>query len=437
MRNRCSVKRLYKNANILLPDHSVAGGVVGTDGPTISFVGSAPLDGAAWDEIVDLHGALLMPGLVNAHGHGPMTLLRGVGAGLPLQRWLDEAIFPLEAKLTAADVKAGMTWAAMEMLACGTTLVADMYEFHEAGAEALLEVGLKANLCCVGLDFPWAPGTPSGRLDSCVAFVRDFHDPAGRVVADFCLHSEYLTREPFARAIAEANADLRRPVHLHVSETAKEHEECVARHGCTPTAYFARLGVLDHGGYLAHCVYATDDDFRLMREKGASLVHNPTSNMKLGSGFARIPSALSAGVGVALGTDGCASNDNLDMFEEMHLAYLLHKGVTRDPSVLSASEAIDMATVGGARALGRHDVGAIAVGMRADFCVVSFDSPHMQPAFDVPELLVASAHGSDVVMTVVDGDILYDHGEYPTIDAGRAEFEFKWSVRRLRGMETI
>ena len=429
------MKRLYKNANVLLPDHTVLAGAVGTDGPLISMVGAAPSDVSGWNEVVDLHGAVLMPGLVNAHGHSAMTLLRGLGAGLPLQRWLEEAIFPVEAKLTPADVKIGMTWAVMEMLASGTTLVADMYDFPEAGAEALFETGFKANVCRVGLDFPWAPGTPDGRLDECIAFTRGFKDPTGKVVADFCLHSEYLTLEQFVRAIAEANGDLRRPVHLHVSETEKEHAECISRHGVTPTAYFAGLGLLDHGGYLAHCVFATDDDFGLMRDKGASIVHNPTSNMKLGSGFARIPSARAAGANVALGTDGCASNDNLDMFEEVHLAYLIHKGISRDPTVLPAWDVIDMATVCGARALGRTDVGAIAVGMRADFCAVSLDSPHMRPAYDLPALLVASAHGSDVVMTVVDGEILYDHGEYPTIDAGRAEFEFRQTARRLRGKE--
>ena len=426
------MNRLYANGKILLPDHSLVEGSVGTSGHDIVCVGAAPDCDMAWDETVDLNGGVLMPGLVNAHGHSAMTLLRGLGAGLPLKRWLEEAIFPVEAKLTHEDVKAGMTWAVMEMLASGTTLVADMYDFGDASIEALRETGFKANVCRVGLDFPDSPGMPPGRLEDCISFVRDFRDPSGRIVADFCLHSEYLTREPFVRAIAEANADFRRPVHLHVSETEQEHRECVARHGVTPTAYFANAGLLDHGGYLAHCVHATEDDFRIMREKGASIVHNPTSNLKLGSGVARIPAALAQGVNVALGTDGCASNDNLDMFEEMHLAYVLHKGVMRDPEVMPAGAVLDMATSCGARALGRDDVGEIAVGKRADFCVVSLDAPHMQPAIDLPELLVASAGGGDVVMTVVDGEILYDHGEYPTIDAGRAKFDFLRSVRRLR-----
>ena len=426
------MKRLYENGRILLPDHALVEGAVGTDGCRIVHVGAAPEDRSAWDETIDLAGGVLMPGLVNAHGHSAMTLLRGLGAGLPLGRWLKEAIFPVEARLTHEDIRAGMTWAVMEMLASGTTLVADMFDFGDASVEALRETGFKANVCRVGLDFPDAPGVPPGRLEECISFVRDFRDPTGKIVADFCLHSEYLTREPFVRAIAEANAEFRRPVHLHVSETEAEHRDCLARHGMTPTAYFADAGLLEHGGYLAHCVYATDDDFRVMRERGVSIVHNPTSNLKLGSGVARIPAAIASGVNVALGTDGCASNDNLDMFEEMHLAYVLHKGVLRDPEAMPACTVLDMATTCGARALGRRDVGEIAVGKCADFCVVSLDAPHMQPAVDVPELLVASARGGDVSMTVVDGEILYDHGEYPTIDAGRAKFDFLRAVRRLR-----
>ena len=374
---------------------------------------------------------LILPGLVNCHGHTPMTLVRGLGGGLPLQRWLEEAIFPVEAKMTPADVRAGAVWGAMEMAAGGTTCVADMYDFPAECGAAFAEVGLKANVCRVGLNFV------PGRLEDCIAFTRDFNAPStehqapSTVRADLCIHSEYLTDEAFCRALAEANRELRRPVHVHVSETEREHAECLARHGKTPIAYLAETGLLDCGGYAAHCVYCTDDDFRIMREKNVTLVHNPSSNMKLGSGFARIPAALAAGVNVALGTDGCASNDNLDMFEEMHLCSLVHKGLAKDPTVLSAWDVIEMATANGARALGRTDAGELRVGAAADLCVVDLHRPHLTPALDLPNLVVHSMHASDVVLTMVGGEIVYDNGQFMRVDRNRAEYDFRCAVRRL------
>ena len=366
---------------------------------------------------------LVMPGLVNCHGHTAMTLVRGLGGGLPLQRWLEEAIFPVEAKMSAEDVRAGALWGALEMLAGGTVAVADMYDFPAEGAAAFGEAGMKANVCRVGLGFV------EGRLEDCIRFTRGWE--GGRTVADICVHSEYLTDAGFCRALAEANRDMKRPLHVHVSETRKEHDECIARHGMTPMAFLADTGLLDHGAYAAHCVWCTDDDFRIMREKNVTLVHNPSSNLKLGSGFARVPEALAAGVKVALGTDGCASNDNLDMFEEMHLASLIHKGRLGDPAALSAWDVIEMATKNGASALGLHDSGEIAEGNAADLCVVDMRAPHLVPALDIPNLIVHSMRASDVTMTVVDGEVVYDRGQWLNVDHGRAEYEFRRAVRRL------
>ena len=419
-------KTKFAGCKMLLPDRRVAEGDLIVEGGRIAAIveggSSEPFDG----ETVDMRGKLALPGLVNAHGHTPMTLVRGLGGGLPLQRWLEEAIFPVEAKMTPDDIAAGMTWGALEMLAGGTVCVADMYDFPAAGGTALEAIGLKANICRVGLSFV------PGRLDDCIAFTRGWN-AAGhrRTVADLCIHSEYLTDEKFCRSLADANRELKRPLNVHVSETKREHDECLARHGKTPIAYLADTGLLDCGAYAAHCVWCTDDDFRIMRERGVTLVHDPSSNMKLGSGFARIPEAIAAGVNVALGTDGCASNDNLDMFEEMHLASLVHKGTHRDPTVLGAWEVIEMATVNGARALGRPDGGVIAVGKAADLCFARLDAPHLQPALDIPNLVVHSMHASDVVMTVVAGEILYDRGEFPTADVERARFDLARSVRRL------
>ena len=418
------MKTKFEDVWMLLPDRQVGYGDLTVEGERIVAIDLREPMGRPGI----IGRRLLLPGLVNCHGHTAMTLVRGLGGGLPLQRWLEEAIFPVEAKMTPADISAGVTWGALEMLAGGTTTVADMYDFPEAGGRAFLEVGFRTRICRVGLSFV------PGRLEDCRAFTRKWNEAAGEnalVQADLCIHSEYLTDEKFCREMAAMNRELKRPVHVHVSETRKEHEECLARHGRTPIAYLASTGLLDCGGYAAHGVYCTDDDFQIMREKGVTLVHNPTSNMKLGSGFARIPAALKAGVNVALGTDGCASNDNLDMFEEMHLASLVHKGLANDPTVLSAWDVIEMATRNGARALGLADAGELKVGNLADLCAVDLTRPHLMPALDLPNLVVHSMQASDVVLTMVGGNILYENGDWTTVDRGRAEFDFLSAVRRI------
>jgi 5-methylthioadenosine/S-adenosylhomocysteine deaminase len=385
-----------ENVWMLLPDRKVGFGMIETEGDAISSVSLRDPGESV---------RLVLPGLVNCHCHAPMTLLRGVGGGLPLKRWLEEAIFPREAKLTDEDVHAGALWGAMEMLAGGTTTVADMYEWNYQ--HAFLEAGMRARVTTVG-----RLGAP-GRLAECIEATRSWNkwmrdEVRGDVYMDICIHSEYLTDEHFCRELAAANKEFGRRLHVHVSETRREHEECVARHGKTPIAYLAETGLLDCGGYAAHCVWCTDDDFRIMAERDVSLVHNPTSNMKLGSGFARIVRAMELGVNVALGTDGTASNDNLDMFEEMHLASLIHKGIANDPTVLSPWDVVEMATKNGAKALGRGDIGEIAVGRKADFCIVDLDRPHLLPAHDLANLVVHSMHSGDVVQTVVGGRTVYD-----------------------------
>ena len=418
---------------MILPGHTVGYGDIEIEGEEIAAV-------VLRERLTATDcNRLILPGLINCHGHTAMTLLRGLGSGLPLQRWLDEAIFPVEAKMKPEDVRAGVVWGVMEMLSGGTTSVADMYDFPGDCARAFEAGGMKARVCRVGLNFV------PGRLGDCIEFTRSFNVSRlkSNVLADLCIHSEYLTDEAFCRGLAGANKELKRPLHFHVSETEKEHRECIERHGKTPIAYLADTGILDHGGYAAHCVWCTDDDFRIMAEKGVSLIHNPTSNMKLGSGFARITRAMELGVNVALGTDGCASNDNLDMFEEMHLASLIHKGLAKDPTVLSAWDVIDMATKNGAKALGIKDTGEIAVGKKADLCVVDLDRFHLMPCLDIPNLIVNSMHASDVRMTIVDGSCVYDRDDSDGMfDAdvdfkpAKAKAAFLAAVKRI-GLESL
>ena len=458
---------LFENAAVLVrekgPDgvyNVLNGAYLGVEGDRIDNIGFDRPD-KKYDETRDMTGKLLMPGLINAHGHSAMTLVRGAGSGLPLQRWLNEAIFPIEAKMTPEDISAGITWACMEMLASGTTCVADMYDFPFAGALAFAKSGMKANLSRVGLCFDkeLEPGDWP-RTAECINFInvlegradinpeaikelpgitRTMSLPAeikeavaaGRLKAEFCLHSEYLTTDRFVKAISEANSVMHKSVHIHVSETEKEHKECIERHGVTPTEYFAEMGILDNPAYFAHCVWSTDKDLRIMTKKCATLVHNPSSNLKLGSGFARIPEAVSAGVNVALGTDGAASNNNLNMFEEMHLASLLSKGKYQNPTLITDTQVLDMATINGAKALGRPDTGCLRRGSKADIIAVDTDAPHMLPALDLVALLVSSAQAADVCMTMADGRILYENGRFLTIDAKKAKEDLLKSVERL------
>lgn len=379
-----------------------------------------------------MNGAILMPGLVNAHCHGPMTLLRGAGSGLCLQNWLETAIFPIEDKLTPEDIENGERFAVMEMLASGTTYVSEMYDFPWNSGKILKEAGIRANICRVGLSFSDEAEIPPKRFDECVDLVKNWNDPDDLVRAEFCLHSEYLTKESFVRKIAEVNRDLKKTVNVHVSETKKEHEECKVRHnGLTPIRYLEKCGILDNRTYAAHCVYVDEEDRCIMAEKGVSAIHNPSSNCKLASGFAKIRELMEDRVNVGLGTDGTASNNNLNMFEEMHLAALLIKCVGMDATLGKAEEILKMATVNGARAMGRSDTGELKVGMKADIIAVSMDKPHMYPAFDIPNILVYSAQASDVIMTMVNGKILYENGEYLTIDAEKAKAEMKKSLDRI------
>lgn len=374
---------------------------------------------------------LVVPGLVNCHGHTAMTLVRGLGGGLRLENWLKEAIFPVEARMKPKHIRAGAAWGALEMLASGTTTVADMYDFPAEGEEAFVWAGIKANTCRVGLSFV------PGRLDECVDFVSSssLADKEGQLIKrDICVHSEYLTDEKFCKALAQANVKFKRPVHVHVSETADEHEKCLQRHSKTPTAFLADCGLFEYGGYAAHCVHCTDEDFEIMRQKGVTLVHNPSSNLKLGSGIARIVRAKELGVNIAIGTDGCASNDDLDMFEEMRLAALLASGTTGNPAALSAWDIIEMATENGAKALGRHDTGKIEVGYLADLAVLDLKSLHLSPVLDAALLTVYSAHSSDVQMTFVNGKQVYERGD--TCKEQMLKEEFITSVNEI-GLESL
>ena len=432
------MKLLLKHCDIL-----AAGGAgfrclenayLGVDGDTIDYIGTEK-PRAAYDQEKDLSGRLLLPGLINCHGHSPMVLLRGVGSDLSLQEWLFGKIMPIEDKLTAEDIRLGNQLALLEMISTGTTSYSDMYFEPQTAVENALACGIKANISrpvqCFDKNESYAGNF---RARESIQLFQDFHGAGdGRVRVDFSVHAEYTCFEHIVGPYSADCKALGGRMHIHLSETKKEHDECVEKYGKTPAKWFYDLGTFDCPTAAAHCVFVTEEDMALMLEKGVSPIHNPTSNMKLGSGFAPIQRMLDLGLNVTLGTDGAASNNNLNMLEELHLAAVLHNGYHRDPAILKPAQLLAMATRHGAKLQGREDTGELAVGKKADIIALDLTKPHMVPNFDPMALAVYSAQGSDVVMTMVDGKILYENGEFLTLDADKILHEAGAAARRLHG----
>lgn len=406
------------------------------EGERIAAVSSTRPQGPFAQEI-DCGGNVLMPGLVNAHTHIPMTLMRGYAGGCDLHTWLNDWIFPAEAKLDDRAVRAGADLALAELIAGGVTTIADMYMHTPAIAQAVLAAGISANLSCGGVYFG-APGDFSPATcpdcDHQRQLTEEFHEAGnGQILVDASIHGEYTSNVPLWQWMADYAQRKGLGMHVHVSETQSEHEGSLTRWGLTPFRILDRYGVWDTRAIAAHCVWTTEDDWAGMAEKGVACVHNPVSNLKLGSGVAWIPDMKAAGVPIALGTDGVSSNNNQDMFEEMKFAAVLHNGVTRDPLALLPQDVLAMATREGAKALGRQ-TGRIAPGYVADLILVDFTRPHLTPCHSVMDNLVYAAHGSDVVMNMARGKIIYKDGTFLTLDLEKIQAEVKsYALPRLFG----
>ena len=397
---------------------------VAVEGTKIASIGTVRPQGE-FDRVVDGAGRVLMPGRINAHTHLPMTLMRGYGGGCDLHTWLNDYIFPAEARLDDRAVAAGAALGLAEMIASGVTCVADMYDHCDAIIEQVVQAGLSANIArgitlfTDDYSFDTFPGCVEAR-----AIFDKWHGYGdGQILVDACIHGEYTSRPALWRDMAEFAQERGLGMHVHVSETLSEQQECLNRWGRTPIQILDEYGVWNCGRSLAaHCVYTTPEDWAIMTERGISCVHNPWSNLKLGSGVAPIPAMLKAEVNVALGTDGMSSHNSADLFADIKLAAALHCGVGRDPMAVTALQALEMATVNGARALGRNS-GAIAPGRDADLILVDFTAPNLTPCHDVVENLVFSAHGANVEMNMARGRVIYEKGTFFTLDLERIRSE--------------
>lgn len=388
----------------------------------------------SYDETFNGRGKLLMPGLYNAHSHVPMTLLRGIGENMPLDRWLNDAIFPFEALMTDEDVYYATLAGIGEMLRFGVVSCTDMYYHSEARARAIIESGAKCNLGHSVLDFD--PDISYDQIPESVKnkeLVAEFHGAAnGRLLVDYNLHAEYTSTEKVARGLAQAAKEQGVRMQVHVCETASEVQGCKERHnGMTPVEYLAECGIFDVPTTAAHCVWLTEYDRSILAEKGVFVATCPASNAKLGSGIASVVAMREAGITVALGTDGVASNNNHNMFKDIYLLALMERAQKANPLGLSSSDLIQIATRNGALSQGRTDCGNIAVGNKADLIVLDIDTPWMRPVDDLVGALIYSAQGSDVVLTMVDGEVLYKNGEYLTIDVERVLSEVQASRKRI------
>lgn len=415
--------------NVILPGGKSNVNIIIEDKKISKICAEIP-GGERYDETVDGQGKLLISGFYNSHGHSAMTALRGYADDLPLKRWLFEKIFPAEDKLTDKVIYHATMLAIAEMLESGTVSFSDMYFFMDETARAVIESGIKANLCrgyTSGDDTDMATDIRFAESKSLVENYNMYDD--GRIIAEMCIHAEYTNAEKPIRTIAEYAKEHDLGIQLHASETESEHKECIERHGMTPIGWFRHLGVLDVPVTAAHCVWVTPEDMAIMAEKGTSAVHCPISNLKLGSGVMPLELLINAGVNVALGTDGASSNNRLDMIRELQLAAILHKGVMREPTLFPAQSIYEIATLNGARAQRRHDCGAIKEGMRADLVLVDTDSIHNQPLYDTYSMLAYSASREDVLMTMVDGKILYRNGEFKTIDIEKTKAEAKQTLK--------
>lgn len=361
----------------------------------------------SFEREIDLHGNLLMPGFKDAHTHSPMTFLRSYADDMPLQDWLYKQVFPMEAKLTPEMIYHFTKLAVLEYLTSGITASFDMYVEPEANARANLEMGFRTVLCGTLNDF-------KDSIETLEGFYRKYNQYHPLISYQLGFHAEYTTSEGLLRDLAELAGQYRAPVYTHLSETAAEVAGCEERYGNSPVKTLAEMGLWEYGGGGFHCVHVSEEDMDIIKEKGIYVVTNPASNAKLASGIAPICAMLEREIPLAIGTDGPASNNCLDMFREMFLVTGLAKLREQDAAACPAEAVLKMATVGGAAAMGLKDCDCIAEGKQADLIVIDLHQPNMQPEHNLVKNLVYSGSKQNVLLTMVAGRILYENGQFFT-----------------------
>ena len=409
-------KLWIKNTQILTMTGTPAfAGDILIENDKIAVLGQVSEEQASGAEVIDGRNTIAMPGLVNTHTHAAMTLLRSYADDMELMPWLNEKIWPAEAKFVNEYIYWGSALAAVEMIQSGTTTFADMYDSMHEVARVTEESGLRANLArgCVVFSDPELKN-----IQKNVRLYENFHNTAdGRIKVWFAPHAPYTCPPEYLSKIVEAADQCKTGIHVHLAETQDELKQIRDGYGKTPTEYLNDLGVFKLPTLAAHSVYLTDSDIAILKEHNVGIAHNPSSNLKLASGIADIPKYLQAGLNVGIGTDGCSSNNTLNMFKEMTICSFVQKVHAMDPTVLPAEEILKLATIGGAKAMRWDDeIGTLEVGKKADLILVDLNKPHFAPWNNSVSDLVYSAQGSDVKTTIVNGKVLMKNYEVLTMD---------------------
>jgi len=407
---------IIKNAYILTMDpdrEDIENGVVVIEDGKIKEIGKSTESKA--DKEIDAGGNVVMPGLVNTHCHAGMTLFRGYADDMPLQDWLENHIWPAEAKVSDEDIYIGTQLACLEMIRSGTTAFADMYIHMDKVAQAVEESGIRAALSYGMIDFG-DKEKADAELDEGSRFVREWKGKAdGRITTMYGPHAPNTCSRDFLIRVKEQAVKDNVRIHIHVLETEAELNYMKEQFGVCSIHFLKDIDFWGDDVLAAHCIWLSDGDIKILAEQGVNISHNVTSNMKLASGIAPVAKLLAVGANVSLGTDGCASNNNLDMFEEMKTAALLQKVSIMDPTVLPARQVLEMATVNGAKALGIKS-GMIKEGYNADLIIVDMNKPHLTPSYDIASHMVYAASGRDVKTTIVNGEILMEDYEVRCLD---------------------
>ncbi|MDR0947481.1 MAG: amidohydrolase [Ruminococcus sp.] len=425
----------FYNANILMPDFSIKTGEVHTDGNKISYVGDPKQTDLNFETTVNLNGNLIMPAFKNAHTHSAMTFLRSYADDLPLQQWLFEKIFPMEAKLTPEDVYTLTKLAYAEYLTSGISACFDMYFYPESVSQAAIDTGFRTIMCgsVSGSDSKADIDSALSRLEKFYNTYKNF-DKHGLVSYALGFHAEYTTSRPIMEGIAALAEQYKAPVSVHNSETAAEVAGCIERYGKTPTEIFCEIGIYKYGGAGFHCVHMTDNDLNLMKDRGCYVVTNPASNAKLASGIARLSDMSQMGVNLSIGTDGPSSNNALDFFREMYLACVLQKLLKNDAAAMPAEIILKAAFDGGA--MGLNNANTIEAGNLADLTVIDLNQPNMQPQNAIVKNIVYSGSKQNIILTMINGKILYKDGEFMTLDTEKLYKEANGIIRRMANDNT-
>jgi len=430
-------RTLLYNATIItcnMDNDVIEGGAIGFEGEKIIFVGKTPENLASYENTIDLKGNYVLPGLVNTHGHTPMSLLRGYADDLHLQTWLEEKIWPLEEKYTPEHAKWGASLSILEMIRTGTTTFVDMYDNMDEVAKAVEEAGIRGVLCRGVIGFG-SDELRQNKLNEAAQFAKNWNKQAnGRITTMLSPHSPYTCSPEYITQIIGKAIELDVPLHTHMSETKYEVDKNIEEYGVTPVMHLDKLGFFDRRSLVAHAVHVNEADLDILSSKDVKVSHNIISNLKLGSGISPVSKMLEKGITVSLGTDSVASNNNLDLFEELKAAATIHKGIAQNATSVTAKQALRMATIDGAAAVWLEErIGSLEAGKDADMIIIDTNQSFYYPRHNPVSHLVYSGSGRDVRDVYVKGTQIMGNRQFLTLDEEKILFE----ANRMSKMLTV